>query len=143
MPSSCVDAHRPGRVFEGYDPKKPRVEHVGRIRTIRTPIWPSKGGFAKRIASYFSFVGSASLHGPRLCNRPDVLLVESPPLFIAYAAWRLSAAWGCPYVFNVSDLWPESAVRMGIVGADHPATSVATSREVYLQLPTVNLFTSK
>lgn len=104
-----------GRVFAGYDPRRPVVETVGRIRTVRVPLFTSKGGFAKRLRSYFSFVASAKRHGPRLCERPNLLFVESPPLFIGYAALALARRWKCPYVFNVSDLWPESAVRMGVV----------------------------
>lgn len=104
-----------GKVFPGYDPMRTRIESVGRMRTLRVPLWPSRRGFAKRLVTYFSFVASASFHGPRLCQRPDLLLVESPPLFIGYAARRLAAAWDCPFVLNVSDLWPESAIRMGVV----------------------------
>lgn len=119
-----------GRVFEGYDPFSPAVEEVGRIRTIRVPIWPSKSsGVAKRMASYMSFVGSVMLHGQKHAQRPDVLLVESPPLFILYAAWHLARRWRCPYVMNVSDLWPESAVRMGLVPKDHVATRMAERLE--------------
>jgi glycosyltransferase involved in cell wall biosynthesis len=118
-----------GRIFDGYDPLRPKVEHVGRIRTVRVPMWPSKTGFAKRVGSYFSFAGAAIAYGPRLATRPDVLFVESPPLFILYAAWSLSRRWRCPYVMNVSDLWPESAVRMGIVSARHPATRLAERLE--------------
>jgi glycosyltransferase involved in cell wall biosynthesis len=50
-----------------------------------------------------------------MCAKPDLLFVESPPLVIAAAAWSLSKRWNCPYVANISDLWPESAIRMGIV----------------------------
>lgn len=118
-----------GKVFDGYDPTKTAVERIGRIRTIRVPLWATSGGFAKRMGTYFSFIGSAMVHGPRLCTPPDVLWVESPPLFIAYAAWFLSLRWRCPYVFNVSDLWPESAVRMGIVGKNSLPTKMAEQLE--------------
>jgi glycosyltransferase involved in cell wall biosynthesis len=104
-----------GRVFDGYDRSVPTVETIGRIRAVRVPLYTSKGGFVRRLRSYFSFVRSARKHGPRLSARPDLLWVESPPLFIGYAATYLARKWRCPYVFNVSDLWPESAVRMGIV----------------------------
>lgn len=104
-----------GSVFAGYDVNKPVVEQIGRIRTIRVPLYTAKSGFTKRLRSYFSFAASASRRGPRLCRRPDLLFVESPPLFIGYAARYLSWRWECPFVFNVSDLWPESAIRMGIV----------------------------
>jgi glycosyltransferase involved in cell wall biosynthesis len=104
-----------GKVFDGYDRRAACVEQIGRLRTVRVPLYTAKTGFAKRLRSYFSFVAAAKRHGPRLCQRPDLLLVESPPLFIGYAARYLSKRWNCPYVFNVSDLWPESAIRMGVV----------------------------
>jgi glycosyltransferase involved in cell wall biosynthesis len=103
-----------GRVFPGY-PRKAMADSVGRIRTVRVPLLPSQKGIARRLACYFSFAGSAAFHGPRLCSRPDVLFVESPPLFIGFAARRLARRWRCPYVLNVSDLWPQSAIEMGIV----------------------------
>lgn len=102
-----------GRISADYSPFKCCVEQIGRIRCARVPIYPAKMGFLRRLASYFSFVATASSFGPRLCQRPDVLLVESPPLFIGYAARYLAWRWKCPYVFNVSDLWPESSARMG------------------------------
>lgn len=104
-----------GQVFPGYDRRRPAVESIGRIRTVRVPLIPSQKGFARRLGCYFSFSGSAALHGPRLCARPDVLFVESPPLFIGFAARRLARRWRCPYVMNISDLWPQSAIEMGVV----------------------------
>lgn len=104
-----------GRVFPGYPSHRPAVESVGRIRTVRVPLLPSQQGFARRLGCYFSFAGSAAFHGPRLCARPDLLFVESPPLFLGFAARRLAKRWRCPYVLNVSDLWPQSAIEMGVV----------------------------
>jgi glycosyltransferase involved in cell wall biosynthesis len=117
-----------GEIFPGYDRALPAVEQIGRIRAVRVPMWPSKSGLAKRLASYFSFVASASAFGPGRCARPDLLYVESPPLFIGYAARYLSARWRCPYVLNVSDLWPESAIRLGLVQAG-TATRLAAGLE--------------
>lgn len=120
-----------GRVRDGYTPWKPVVEQVGRLRTARVPLAPSQQGFVSRLGCYFSFAASAAALGPSLCPRPDLLFVESPPLFIGYAARALSARWQCPYVFNVSDLWPESAVRMGVVRPG-VATMMAERLEVSL-----------
>jgi glycosyltransferase involved in cell wall biosynthesis len=104
-----------GRIFQGYNSHAPVCEKVGRMRTARVPLCPAQSGFIKRLRCYFSFVLSATRYGPKLCPRPDLLFVESPPLFISLAARYLSKQWRCPYVFNVSDLWPESAVRVGLV----------------------------
>lgn len=118
-----------GRVFPEYSPTRAVTEQIGRVRTVRVPMWPSKGRMATRLVSYASFIGSAAAWGARLISKPDLLWVESPPLFIAYAAWALSAQLGCPYVFNVSDLWPESAVRMGMVAEDGLATRLTRQLE--------------
>jgi glycosyltransferase involved in cell wall biosynthesis len=118
-----------GHILGDYSPWRPCVEMVGRIRAVRVPLYPAKTGFLKRIVSYFSFVLSACWFGPKRCQRPEIMLVESPPLFIGYAARYLAWRWKCPYVFNVSDLWPESAIRMGIM-----KPSVATRMAERLEL---------
>ena len=104
-----------GRVFEGYSSGKPVRETLGRLSVVRVPLRPAQSGFLNRLICYYSFVISAIRWGKKLCKKPDVLFVESPPLFIGFAAVSLSKHWRVPYVFNVSDLWPESAKRMGIV----------------------------
>lgn len=104
-----------GKVRKGYQPLKPVVEEIAGMRTVRVPLYPAQKGFTRRVASYMSFASSAAVFGPALCKRPDLLFVESPPLFIGFGALALSAAFRRPYVFNVSDLWPESAIRMGVV----------------------------
>lgn len=116
-----------GRVFRGYPRRRPTVETVGRIRTVRVPLLPSQKGFVRRLVCYLSFAASAAFYGPRLCSRPDVLLFESPPLFLGLAARR----WRCPYVMNVSDLWPQSAIEMGVV---KPGFAVRLAERLELSL---------
>ena len=67
-------------------------------------------GFLKRILTHLSFALSSALGG-LLLPRCDVMIVESPPLFDGFAGAFLSLLRRTPYVFVVSDLWPESAVR--------------------------------
>jgi len=112
---TAIPNYPTGRIFPAYSRWRACREQIGRIHTVRVPLLPARTGFIKRLVSYFSFVFSACWYGPRMCARPDIMLVESPPLFIGYAARYLSWRWGCPYTFNVSDLWPESAIRMGIL----------------------------
>jgi glycosyltransferase involved in cell wall biosynthesis len=104
-----------GRVFEGYNVRNPVREALGRLSVVRVPLRPAQRGFVNRLICYYSFVRSVIRLGTRLCSKPDVLFVESPPLFIGQAAVSLSKRWDVPFVFNVSDLWPESAKCMGIV----------------------------
>jgi colanic acid biosynthesis glycosyl transferase WcaI len=104
-----------GRVFNGYCPRKPVQEVIGRLSVVRVPLRPAQKGFLNRLMCYYSFVLSALRWGKKLCKKPDVVFVESPPIFIGLAAVSLSKHWDVPFVFNVSDLWPESAKSMGVV----------------------------
>jgi glycosyltransferase involved in cell wall biosynthesis len=47
--------------------------------------------------------------------RATYLMCESPPLFLGITAVLVSAIRGMKLIFNVSDLWPESAEKLGIV----------------------------
>ncbi len=104
-----------GRIFEGYDPRNPVKETLGRLSVVRLPLRPAQSGLVNRLTCYFSFIRSTLRWGPKLCTKPDVLFVESPPLFIGHAGVFLSKHWSVPMVFNVSDLWPESAKYMKVV----------------------------
>lgn len=101
--------------FPQYDPNRPCVETIGRVRVARVPFYLANRGVVARIRSYLSFSRAAVRHGPRLCERPDLVYAETPPLFAGGAARRLARGWRCPLVVNVSDLWVESAIRMGVV----------------------------
>ncbi len=114
-----------GKIFADYDSGHPSVDELHGMRVVRLPLYTTKGGFGRRLRSYFSFVRSAIRYGPSFCSPPDLLYIESPPLFIGYAGWYLAWKWKCPYVLSISDLWPESAIRMGVIKpgiATHMAT---------------------
>ncbi|GKS58331.1 glycosyltransferase WbuB [Nitrospira sp.] len=104
-----------GRIFEGYNVASPLRETLGGLSVVRVPLRPAQRGFVERLICYYSFVRSVIRWGTKLCHKPDVLFVESPPLFIGQSAVSLSKAWNVPIIFNVSDLWPETAKSMGVV----------------------------
>ncbi len=72
--------------------------------------------FAGRLWAYFSFVLSALWAGLFKCKwKYQVILVSSPPLFVGITAILLSLFKRVPFVFEVRDLWPESAIDTGVV----------------------------
>lgn len=92
-----------------------REEIIDGIPVHRSWIYVSKSkGIISRLLNYFSFVWSSFWRGRKL-NNFDFLLVESPPLFLGYTAIRLARKLNAKLIFNVSDLWPESAEKLGIV----------------------------
>lgn len=104
-----------GKIHSGYGGWISRETTRG-ISIIRTFIHPTQSTrFLPRLLNYFSFVFSSIVCGTWSLKRSDYLLVESPPLFLGIAALWLSAVKRSRLIFNVSDLWPESAVQLGVI----------------------------
>ncbi len=104
-----------GKIYPGYGGLLKR-EQVGAVKIIRTAIFPTqKAGLVPRLANYFSFVFSSAALGTLLLRRPDYLFVQSPPLFLGLSGFWLSRVKRTRLVFNVSDLWPESGVSLGML----------------------------
>jgi colanic acid biosynthesis glycosyl transferase WcaI len=104
-----------GRIHEGYGGWL-RRERIDGVDVVRTAIYPTRSAsMMPRLANYFSFAASSALVGIRALRAPDYLLVESPPLFLGLTAMWLAWLKRTKMIFNVSDLWPESAVRLGAV----------------------------
>ena len=102
-------------IFEEYRGKKFHCEELEGIKTYRSWIYVSKKtGIARRLLNYFSFVLS-SVRLAKKCGPADYILVESPPLFLSWSAFHIAKIKKAKVIFNVSDLWPESAEQLGIV----------------------------
>ncbi len=102
-------------IHEAYKNGKILEEVIDGIPVHRSKIYVSDSkGIVKRLLNYFSFVFTSCRRGKKLENF-DFLMVESPPLFLGYSAMRLSRKLKAKLIFNVSDLWPESAEKLGLV----------------------------
>lgn len=85
----------------------------GSLRVYRVWSYPAPNrGFLKRIVSQATFAMCSAIGGLFL-PACDAIIVESPPLFDGFPGVLLSLYKRAGYFFNVSDLWPESAVQMG------------------------------
>ena len=72
--------------------------------------------FLGRLWAYFSFVFSSIYAGLfKAQGKFDVIVVTSPPLFLGITAYLLSRLKRMPLVFEVRDLWPESAIDTGVL----------------------------
>lgn len=102
-------------VQEAYRKRQNREENTDGIPVHRSWIYVSQSkGILARLLNYFSFVWTAYWRGRKLKSF-DYLMVESPPLFLGFTAMALSKKLKAKLIFNVSDLWPESAEKLGIV----------------------------
>ncbi|KPU45363.1 alpha-D-kanosaminyltransferase [Oxobacter pfennigii] len=105
-----------GEIFEGYKGKLTLRETIEGIDIIRTWIYATKNtGFIPRIINYLSFTITSVIFGLPMTGKQDVVITESPPLFLGYSGFLISRLKGAKYVFNVSDLWPESAIKLGVL----------------------------
>jgi glycosyltransferase involved in cell wall biosynthesis len=107
-------SHRMEAVPEEYREKFFLREKIRDLDVFRVWSFPSSGNLKKRLLAYFSFVFS-SLFGLLLIDRYDLILVHSPPLFTGISACIAGFLRRIPFVFNVSDLWPDTAVELGLV----------------------------
>lgn len=102
-------------IDEAYKKGIIKEERIDGIKVFRSSIYVTKSkSIIPRLLNYFSFVWSSYWRGKKL-DQYDFLMVESPPLFLGYSAMKLSRKLKAKLIFNVSDLWPESAEKMGIV----------------------------
>lgn len=104
------------KIYEGYENKKYYYEEISGIPVHRASIYiPKKKSIIQRLLNYFSFVYNAARVGKKKLNNFDFILCESPPLFLGWAAMFLARRKKAKLIFNVSDLWPESAEKLGVV----------------------------
>jgi glycosyltransferase involved in cell wall biosynthesis len=103
-------------IYEGYKDKTYVYEEMEGLKVHRSSIYVSKSkSIINRLRNYFSFVISSARVGKAKLENFDFLLCESPPLFLGYSAKRLAKQKKAKLIFNVSDLWPESAEKLGVV----------------------------
>lgn len=113
---TAVPNYPKGEIFPAYRERLVYDENEGDVRILRARIYvKATAGFVGRLMTYFSFVLASLLLGTTKMQRQDVVLVESPPLFLGLSGLWLKWWLDARMVFNVSDLWPESAVAMGML----------------------------
>lgn len=108
-----------GKVSEKYKGLKfHRSEYAPGLDVMRCYVSPQYNtNFVGRLWAYFSFVfyglwaALFKLRGKKY----DVIIATSPPLFVGIIAWVASRVKRIPYVFEVRDLWPESAIDTGVL----------------------------
>jgi len=121
-PSGIIPPQYRGKLWERSD-----LDGIDVIR-VWVKASPNKT-FSTRMAFYLTYMINAALAGLLLARgRYDVLVATSPPLFVGGAALALSVLRRTPMVFEVRDLWPESAVALGEL-SDSRAVALAGKLE--------------
>lgn len=115
-----------------YQGKKYHFEKIEGIDVHRSSIYVSTDrSIIKRLLNYFSFVYTSWRCGRKINGNFDFVFCESPPLFLGISAVLLAKRFKARLIFNVSDLWPESAEKLGLV-TNKVLLRVSTWLEEYL-----------
>ncbi len=109
--------HGTGKAPDRYRGRWVTKELDGAVTVYRCHVPGTYGkSHVGRMWAFLAFTFSASTAALRL-PRPDVVVATSPPLVAVIPGWiaarvRLKPA---PWIFEIRDLWPESAVTTGVL----------------------------
>ncbi len=70
--------------------------------------------FLGRIIGYLSYTFSSFIKS-LLLKKSDIIIITSPSIFVGISAILLSKIKRIPFLLEVRDLWPESAVATGVL----------------------------
>jgi len=96
-----------------YKGIKIAVEEEGDLTIYKTYAYPNYGrDFRTRMLNYLSFMFYSFIAGLK-APPCDLVFASSPSLFAGLAGLLLSRVRRVPFVLEVRDLWPETAIVMG------------------------------
>lgn len=105
--NSISPAYR-GKLVQG---ERHRGMHV-----IRTYLYTGsdKQSLVGRLLNYATFNTLSTLVA-LFSGSHDVILAPSPPLTIGVSAWLLGLLKRTPYIYNVQDIYPDIAIKLGVL----------------------------
>lgn len=93
------------------------------------------GGVKGYLKHYLSFIPGSLKAARELKHskwRPDIIWVSSPPLFTGISGWFIKKMFRVPFVFDVRDIWPDTAVAAGQLSAGGKAYKIGRFLERFL-----------
>jgi glycosyltransferase involved in cell wall biosynthesis len=109
-----VPNHPSGIIPAKYRNRFCILDKYDEIPVIRNWVWvkPHKT-FYSRMLFYLSFMFSTVLNSFSLERKKfDIIYATSPPLFVGIAGLVIAKLMKLPLIFEVRDLWPESAIDL-------------------------------
>jgi glycosyltransferase involved in cell wall biosynthesis len=138
-----------GATPERYRGKWLVREQDGAVSVVRCHVPTTYGrGYLGRAWAFFGWVLSSST-AAALLDDADVVIATSPPLVAALPGWfaaklrRRRSGARTPWIFEIRDLWPESAVTTGVLSADGLLTKALYALEAwgYRSADAINVLT--
>lgn len=104
-----------GKIFPTHSSYFFHQEYDEKVLVRRFPLYPSNANnLLVRLLSMTSLSFSIlfSIFFKR-GKKPDIVIVQSPPLLLALSAYFLSTFYKARFVLNISDLWPRVLLDLG------------------------------
>src|SRR5262249_26051763 len=114
---TALPYHREHRIDEAYRGRLWHAErYAPRIRVLRCYIFVrgAKTNIPGRFAAYLSHTLTTTI-GTLLVGRHDAIMAISPPLTIGLTADLWSRIFGRPFVYSVRDVYPDIAIKLGVL----------------------------
>jgi colanic acid biosynthesis glycosyl transferase WcaI len=109
-----VPNHPSGVIPQAYRGRLMERRREEGVDVLRLGVWASpEKTFKSRMRFYLSYMAMAGIAGSLVRGRYDVVYATSPPLFVGASGLLAATVRRIPFVFEVRDLWPESAVALG------------------------------
>lgn len=117
--------HHATAITSNVDYKNARVKIQGVSNTVRRHIEGVdvhyvysyanfRGSFFKRFYYYLTYFFASIVQSIKI-EKPDVIYAVSTPLTVGFLGYIISRLRGAPFVFEVTDVWPDAPVACGVV----------------------------
>ena len=105
-----AELKQPLRNYWGHILKKSDYHGIPVYHTMM----PKKGSNVFfRLLTWVGFHQLSTFVGVMIIAKPDVIIAPSPPLTIGISAWIIGLFRGAPYIYNVQEIYPDIAIRLG------------------------------
>lgn len=109
---------QPGYAFKtDAAPPVERLEKILIQRSRTSRIWPQR--IRGRALNGLIFSLRSGIHLLKACWRGDVLLLTTEPPYLPLLGFLANLCFGLPYVCLLYDLYPDAAVELKVVPANH------------------------
>jgi glycosyltransferase involved in cell wall biosynthesis len=115
-----------------------RIENVGGIKFVWIRTFPYERNNWRRVVNMLSFMVKVYCLGRRFVTlnedirKPDVVIGSSVHLFTVLSACFLAKRYRAKFIMEVRDLWPQSAIDIGILTERSLTTKALRLVEKYL-----------
>ncbi len=113
---AALPYHQGHQIEEGFRGRLFQRAQHGAVRVFRT--WLLLRGGKQDVGGRFLAYGSFNLTSTLVAaftGPYDVVITPSPPLTIGVCGWLLARLWGARFVYNVQDIYPDAAVKLGLL----------------------------